>query len=743
MGITYFEKERIFKLDTPNTSYCMGIVDEEGFLGHAYYGRKIDSIQGIDELMGIYEHPSVPSKNDRDRLSFLDCFPTEYSSHGVGDYRESSARVKTLKGHSAVSFFYKSHTIFQGKKKLEGLPASFGSDEEVTTLEITMEDPVLDLLLVLSYSVFTDTDVIARSARFINQGKDPIRLEKAMSMCMDMENRDFDMITMHGCWARERRMDRRRITHGKHSVSSLRGESGHQEHPFMAILEHDASQIRGEVYGFSFMYSGNFRMMAECNQFNSVRMTVGIEPEDFSWNLKQGESFQCPEVLLTFSAEGLGGMTRAFHKVFMNHVIRSPYKHQNRPILINNWEATYFDFDEEKLLNIAKEASKQGIEMLVMDDGWFGNRFDDNRALGDWEVNEDKLKGGLASLVEKVNALSMDFGIWFEPEMISPESELYKAHPDWAIQIPGRRSGRARNQFVLDISRKEVRDHILDQMFKVLHSANIKYVKWDMNRPLSDLGSACLDAESQGELYHRYVLGMYEMQERLLKEFPNLLLENCSGGGARFDGGMLYYSPQIWCSDDTDAIERLRIQESTSMIYPLSTMGSHVSVCPNHSVGRNTPFDTRGYVALAGTFGYELDITAISEQERNMIKKQTQMYHRFAELVREGEYYRIASYQENLLYDCFQVVSKDRKETLVFYVQAIAEVSAKNRVVRLQGLRGDVMYRVYTCDMEEGTELLKACNRSFGGDLLMNAGMKIERQWGDFRGQILYLKNED
>lgn len=748
MGIVYLSEERLFKLDTPHTTYCIGIIDQEGFLGHAYYGGKIDDVRGISALMRINENPMTPQVNPRDRLSFLDSFPTEYSAHGVGDYRESSVRVRTVSGHSAVLLTYESHEIYRGKEALEGLPATFGGQEEVTTLAVTCRDKALGLRAVLLYSVFEDTDAIARSVRFYNDGGRPLYLEKAMSACLDLDNRDYDMITLHGSWARERHMDRRRVSHGKHAVSSLRGEPGHQEHPFLALPERTATQDRGDVYGFSLVYSGNFRMQAEMNQFDSIRVTAGIEPEDFSWKLAPGESFQTPEVILVYSGEGLGGMSRAYHDLYRKHLIRSPYRNKKRPILINNWEATYFDFDEKKLLDIAREAAGMGIEMLVMDDGWFGNRFDDNRALGDWQVNEEKLKGGLKKLVEGVNALGLEFGIWFEPEMISPESGLYQKHPDWAIAVPGRTPGLARNQYVLDVSRREVRDCILEQMFAVLHSANIKYVKWDMNRPLSDLGSAALEADRQGELYHRYVLGMYEMQERLLAEFPDLLLENCSGGGARFDPGMLYYSPQIWCSDDTDAIERLAIQEGTSLVYPLSAMGAHVSVCPNHAVGRNTPFETRGFVALAGTFGYELDVTGLSPEDREMVRRQTALYHKFNDLVREGDYYRIASYGDNHLYDCFQVVSKDKGESLVFYVQVLGEPNRHSRILRLRGLDETAVYHVYEADMQgqapgDGPEgMIKDTEKSYSGQLLQNGGMVLERMWGDFRAKLVWLKRQ-
>lgn len=744
MGIRYWEKERMFQLDTPNTSYVIGIADQEGFLGHVYYGKRLSGVEGAERLLRVDRPLEDWQVYNRDRLSFLDCFPMEYSGHGVGDFRESSIRVKDSGGHSAVLLTYRSHEIYQGKRKLEGLPATFGTKDEAATLAITCRDDAIGLEAVLEYSVFEDTDAIARSVRLTNLGKEPLVLEKVMSGCLDMDNRDFDMITLHGSWARERRIERKKLGHGVHSVSSLRGESGHQEHPFMALLESTATQTAGDVYGFHFVYSGNFIAQAQVNQFDSVRVVMGINPEDFAWTLCQGESFQAPEMILVYSGQGLGGMSRSFHDLYRRHLIRSPYRNKKRPILINNWEATYFDFDQDKLFDIAKEASQMGIEMLVMDDGWFGNRFDDNRALGDWKVNEEKLKGGLKALVDRVNGLGMDFGIWFEPEMVSPESELYRAHPDWAIAVPGREPGRARNQYVLDVSRREVRDCILDQMFRVLHSANIRYVKWDMNRPLSDLGSAALPAGRQGELYHRYVLGMYEMQERLLAEFPELLLENCSGGGARFDPGMLYYSPQIWCSDDTDAIERLRIQEGTALIYPLSTMGAHVSVCPNHAVGRVTPFATRGFVALAGTFGYELDVTKLSPQDKETVRRQVAMYHRFNDLVREGDYYRIASFGDNHLFDCFQVVSRDKKESLVFFVQVLGEVNQKSRIVKLQGLAGDRPYdlREVVMDGKDTQDIIRESGLSFGGDLLMNGGLVIDRPWGDFQARLFWLQEK-
>ncbi len=742
MAITYLEQERAFKLDTPNTTYLIGLVGSEGLLGHIYYGKKLHSAKGARLFLRTQEHPCTPDINTRDRVAILDALPTEYSGHGVGDFRESSVRVRDKNGNSGVQLTYLSHEIYKGKKPLEGLPATFGNEKEVTTLVITCEDRVLGLTARLSYSVFEDTDAIARSVCFENQGGDALYLEKAMSGCLDMDNRDFEALTLHGGWARERRMERRKLGHGRFSVSTLRGETSHQEHPFLALLTPGTTQESGEVYAFHFVYSGNFIAQAEISQFDTVRVTMGINPEDFCWKLMPGECFQTPEMIMVYSAAGLSEMTRSFHKLYRGHLIRSPYLHKKPPILVNNWEGTYFDFDEQKLIDIAREGAKLGIEMLVMDDGWFGERFDDNRSLGDWQVNERKLKGGLKYLVDQVNALGMKFGIWIEPEMVSEDSRLYREHPDWAFAIPGREPARSRNQYVLDISRKEVRDHIMDQVSAVLHSANVEYVKWDMNRPLTDLASAALPPDRQGEIFHRYVLGVYEMQQRLIREFPDLLLENCSGGGGRFDPGMLYYSPQIWCSDDTDAIERLAIQESTAMLYPLSTMGAHVSVCPNHTVGRVTPFETRGYVALAGTFGYELDVTKLSPEDAAMVKRQTAMYHRFNEMVREGDYYRIASWQENHLYDCFQVNDPQKEKALVFFTQVLNEPNRRSRILRLQDLQPDADYHIWQVDME-GEELLKDTGRTVNGSVLMQGGFLFERLWGDFQCRLLYLEKTE
>ena len=729
MAIKYNETTKSFQLDTKTASYVIGIVDAEGFVGHAYFGKKLGD-DDVTYLMRAGEHPFTPETNSRDRLSFLDCFPMEYPTGGVGDFRESAIVVRNSAGHRALQLTFDSYNSYKGKKALEGLPATWGSEDDTETLELVLTDKVLKVKAVLSYSIFDGIDAVVRSVKLVNEGEEPVFIERIMSASLDMDNREYDKILLTGSWARERHINRTPVNYGVQGMSSFRGEEGHQTHPFMALLDKNANEDNGEVYGINLIYSGNFLTLTDRGQFDTVRFMTGINPEGFCWKLLPGESFQAPEAVLVYSAGGLNGMSHAFHDLYRTHLIRGTYRDKKRPILINNWEATYFDFNTEKLLNIAREASKLGIEMLVMDDGWFGNRFDDNRALGDWIVNEEKLSGGLKYLVDEVNKLGMKFGIWLEPEMISPDSDLYRAHPDWAIQVPGRTGGLARNQYVLDMSRTEIQDYIFDLVAGILRSANIEYVKWDMNRPLSDIGSFALSAECQGELFHRYVLGVYRLQERLVTEFPHLLLENCSGGGARFDAGMLYYSPQIWCSDDTDAIERLSIQEGTALIYPLSAMGAHVSDCPNHAVGRVTPFETRGYVALAGTFGYELDVTRIPEEDRKMIPEQVAMYHKYNDLVRTGDYYRIASYRENHMYDCYMVVAKDKSEALVTFIQVMGRPNSHSRRILLKGLCPEKKYRM------EGDV------RTYLGSTLMQAGVLVENMWGDFKGKLIHITEE-
>lgn len=723
--IRFSEEYQCFKLDTPCTSYVMSVADGK-YLGHVYYGRKIYDMD-IGYLLRTGEPPFVPSVNQREKVSFLDSFPMEYSFGGTGDFRESCLDIRTKDGKEGLELIYETYRIIHGKPSLKGLPATWG--DSCDSLEIVMRDKATNLRVVLLYTSYSDVDVITRSVKIINKGIEPVFLNRVLSACMDMDEEEFQLLTLHGSWARERHLQKCDVKYGGYVTESLRGESGHQDHPFLALVSKDCTQTSGQAYGMHLIYSGNFIGKVQKNQFCQIRAVIGIHPEHFCWKLEPGESFQAPEAVLVYSDEGLGKMTRTFHDLYRNHLIRSPWKDRERPVLINNWEATYFDFDSDKLLEIAGEASKSGIEMLVMDDGWFGKREADNSSLGDWFVNVEKIKGGLKKLVDGVNKLGMKFGIWFEPEMISPDSELYRRHPDWVLKVNGREPALCRAQLVLDLSRPEVVEYVYGCISDILHSANIEYIKWDMNRPIADMGSGYLPEDRQGELIHRHNLAVYELQERLLQEFPELLLENCSGGGARFDPGMLYYSPQIWCSDDTDAIERLMIQEGTQLLYPLSAIGAHVSDCPNHITGRSTPFDTRGIVASTGAFGYELDVTKISEEDRNKIPQQIAWYKKYCSLIQKGDYYRIASYGDNRLYDCTEVVSKDKKYAMVTYVQVLAEPNVRSRKIKLQGLREEGVYRV--------------SGKTYRGGTLMYAGILIEPLRGDFQAKILEVCEEE
>lgn len=729
MAIKVSENGRLFTLQTKDSSYQM-FADDKNVLLHLYYGEKIgeENLSGLIFCtdMGFAGNPEEAGPN---RKYSLDTLPQEIPGSGVGDFRDDMIEIRHADGSFAADFRFDSFEILDHSYAIPGMPALYDTEEEKgETLVITMTEKASDIVLKLFYGVFEKENVITRAARLENHGTTAIELEKMLSFSMDLMYENYEMIYFSGRHAMERTAERIPVQHAKVEIGSTRGTSSHHYNPAVILCEEGAGETHGSCIGACLVYSGNFVAAAQKDQKNQTRFQMGIHPTNFCFHLEKGEAFDTPQAILSYSGTGLTKLSQQYHEIIREHICRGAYKHAKRPILINNWEATYFDFNTEKLIAIAKEAKKCGIEMLVMDDGWFGHRNDDNTSLGDWQVNEEKINGGLKHLVDEVNVIGLQFGIWFEPEMISPDSKLYEEHPDWAIALPDRTPCRSRNQFVLDLSRKEVRDYVYEAVASVLRSANIAYVKWDMNRQLTDLGSSFLDEQHQGELMHRYVLGVYELQERLMTEFPDLLLENCSGGGARFDPGMLYYSPQIWCSDDTDAIERLKIQEGTALIYPLSTMGAHVSDCPNHTVGRVTPFATRGNVALAGTFGYELDITKIPEEDRKLIPEQTAMYHKYNDLVREGDYYRIASYAKNHEYDCYEVVSKDKKEALVTFVQVLNRPNYHSRRICLKGLQPD---RNYQIEGDKGV---------YHGDTLMHAGINIPNMWGDFQSVLIHVK---
>lgn len=728
MGIFYNEKEKFFRLDAKDTSYAIKIAPCN-IPAHVYFGARLPD-SDLTYLLRLDENPFTPETNNRDKASYMDTLPFEYPTFGVGDYRDCALKIRDANGCSSCALEYRSHRIYRGKPSLEGLPATFADESEAETLELVCADPACGLEVTLIYTAFEDLDVITRSARFKNTSDKPIYLTKALSACVELDDCGYDMITLNGSWARERHIERAPLHHGKQLIDSVRGESSHQNNPFAALVSHNADEDSGAAYGFSLVYSGNFVAQAEVTQHKKTRFIMGINGTDFSWKLERGDSFQTPEAVMVYSDSGIGKMSRTFHDLYRRHLIRGEYRDKRRPILINNWEATYFNFTAEKLLDIAREASKLGIEMLVMDDGWFGHRDSDNSSLGDWFVYEKKLEGGLKKLVDEVNALGMKFGIWFEPEMVSPDSKLFREHPDWAIQVKGRELTLCREQYVLDYSRKEVRDYVYSMIKKILDSANIEYIKWDMNRQLTEVGSSALPADRQQELWHRYVLGVYDLMNRLTTDYPHLLLENCSGGGARFDPGMLYYSPQIWCSDDTDAVERLKIQHGTSLCYPCSAMGAHVSDCPNHTVGRSTPFSTRGHVAMVGTFGYELDVTRIPQQDKDAIPAQIAEFNKFNTLVRTGDHYRIGNVFEDNEWDAWLFVSKDKSEALFEFIQVLARPNQRSRRIKLKGLDKDRTYCVY----ENDTCVLQA-----SGAALMNAGVNVGGLWGDYQSKLFSI----
>ena len=716
MGIVC--KNHVFTLQTKSSTYQMK--EEGGFLFHNYYGPVIGDVDMSYLVCPMDRGFSGQPQEIVDRRFSLDTRLLEYSAYGTGDYRDYCLHAVYEDGSHVTDLRFVSYEVKEGKYALEGLPAMYQGEEKAETLEITLRDEYKNLEVVLYYGVFEDLDVITRACKIVNQSEEQVRLLRAYSMGLDFDNKDMDMLHFYGRHAMERKMERSPLQHGFQGVESRRGYSSHQQNPFVILCKQDANEEYGWCYGASFVYSGNFSIQAEVSQTDLTRLTVGIQDTQFEFHLDSGESFTAPEVILSFSENGLGQLSRNYHKAIRHNLCRGKYKTERRPVLINNWEATYFDFTPEKLVAIAKDAKELGIEMLVMDDGWFGKRDSDYSGLGDWFVNEKKLKGGLKNLVEEVNKAGMKFGIWFEPEMISEDSDLYRAHPDWALTVPGRSFTRARHQLVLDFSREDVRTYIFDRMCEILESANIEYVKWDANRHLTDVWSAKLPADRQGEVFHRYILGLYDFLEKLTQRFPDILIEGCSGGGGRFDAGMMYYHPQIWCSDDTDAIERLEIQYGTSFGYPVSTVGSHVSVCPNHQTGRSVSMKTRGIVAMAGTFGYELDITKLSEDDKEIVKVQVEEFKKYYDLIQNGDYYRLTDDGSKSPYVAWEFAAADQSEALLNVVVLRAKANPILHTVQVKGLKPDAVYRV------EGTE------EKYLGAALMNGGYPVPVLWDDY-----------
>lgn len=733
MAIVFHGDSKEFHIYNDYISYIIKILDN-GQLGNLYYGKRIHDRESFSYLLRG-KLRSLAAYVFEDEYSFsLQYTNQEYPAYGTTDFRYPAHEIKQENGSRITDFKYKSHIIYKGKKCLKGLPSTYVEDDnEADTLEIVLYDELIGTELVLTYTLYCSMPVLTRNARFIKTGSGRIVLQKAMSTSIDLPDSDFEMISLSGAWGRERYVKKRKLEHGIQGIYSMRGASSAEHNPFIALKRPNTDEISGEIYGFSLVYSGNHIAQAEVDTHNITRVLMGIHPDTFEWELKEGESFQTPEAVMVYSENGINRMSQVYHELYRKRLVRGYWRDRVRPVLINNWEATEMYFTEEKILRIAKTAKDLGIELFVLDDGWFGNRDNDKSGLGDWYVtNFKKLPGGIKGLADKIENMGMKFGLWIEPEMVNKDSNLYRNHPDWIIRTPGRGSSPSRNQYVLDFSRSEVVQYIYEMLSKLLHESKISYIKWDMNRYVTECYSLTKDASSQGKVFHEHILGVYSLYERLIKEFPYILFESCSSGGARFDPGMLYYSPQVWTSDDTDAIERLKIQYGTSMIYPISSMGAHVSAVPNKQIGRITPIETRANVAFFGAFGYELDLNLLSDEEKEKVKGQVEFYKFHRELIMSGDFYRISSpFESNIT--SWAVVSKDKKEALLGCYKALNSVNEGWKRLKIVGLDGSKRYMI---NGDAG--------RVYFGDELMNAGIVLEDEdfgQGD-AGSALYYMTE-
>ncbi|MBQ0066473.1 MAG: alpha-galactosidase [Firmicutes bacterium] len=750
MSIIFDKKTGIITMNTKNTSYQV-LINEHNFLLHLYYGQKIHNTN-MTYLYMMFDRACAGNPNEvyPSRTVSFNVLPQEYTGYGVGDFRVNSIALQNADGSYGVDFRYVKHEIKKGKYALPGLPASYDNGDEADTLIITIEDALTKMTVDLYYGVFEEKDMITRCAKIINNGQTPVTLHKASSMCIDFPYGKWDLINFHGKHALERQIERRHVSHAIETVGSTRGTSSHQQNPFIILTSQDATEDFGDCYGFMFVYSGGFKAEVERDQFDSTRVVMGIQDEAFTWDLKPECVFYTPEVIMTYTGNGLSSLSHNYHDFVRNNICRGKYKVARRPVLLNNWEATYFNFTDKKLVEIAKDAAGLGVELFVLDDGWFGVRDSDNSGLGDWYVNTDKIKCGLPELIRQINDLGLKFGIWIEPEMVNEDSDLYRAHPDWALRMPNRIPTRSRNQLVLDMSREDVIAYLYERMSELLRDNHIEYVKWDMNRSLSDLWSATLPAGRQGEVAHRYVLGLYKLMDQLTREFPDVLFEGCSGGGARYDAGILYYSPQIWCSDDTDPIHRLNIQYGSSFGYPISTVGAHVSASPNHQTGRSTPLNTRAVVAMNGTFGYELDPTELTEEEKEQIRYQIKKFKEYYHITQDGKYYRLSSIKDES-YEAWQFVSKDKTEALLDLVITSTQPNPTLINLKLKGLEEEAIYEIDSktlpdwgktfeivdIDMREDYIVKKEV---FSGSALMHGGYTYPWVIGDYPAIQIHLK---
>jgi len=738
MSIHVNEEHKLFHLQTAKTSYIFKIL-ENGNAGQLYYGPQIPVKK---------DYPNLASREERDCTNTLtvdqsdfqlELIKQEYAGLGKGDYRYPAYQITYPNGSRTSEFEYTGYEVADGKERLKSMPSAFDDQgDDSQTLTVTFKDELANLVLQLHYTVFEKEDVIVRSATFINRGQEAVTLDRALSLQLDLPDHDYDMLQFSGSWARERHLIRTPLRSGIQSIGSLRVASSHQQNPFFALARPHTDNHQGAAFGFNFIYSGNFIDSVEVDQFDTTRVLVGINPDDFGWKLANGESFQTPEAVMTYTSDGLNRMSQQLGAFYQDHLINQHFAHQDRPILINNWEATFMDFNEAKLMKIVEQADKLGIEMFVLDDGWFGHRDDDKSSLGDWFVDQKKFSNGISGFADRVHDQGMKFGLWFEPEMISVDSKLYEKHPDWMIATPGRQGTPARNQYVLDMTRQEVVDYLFEHMSAIIKQTKLDYIKWDMNRNITEMYGAKLPADQQLEFPHRYILGVYQLYARLTEAFPKVLFESCASGGGRFDLGMMYYAPQAWCSDDTDAVERIKIQDGTSYGYTQNMWGAHVSAVPNDQVGRLTSLDTRAAVAYFGDFGYELDITKMAADELATIKKQVAFYKQYRHLFQFGKFYRLDNPDTNNdnVYG-WQVVNEDRSEAILARFQILNGANPAYIRVYFAGLDPEVTYTV-----NDGQE-------RFSGAELMNAGYfvprimdrtKSEKDPSDFSSRLFIAK---
>lgn len=737
MAIKFYEESGQFHLYNDEISYIFKILKNKQ-LGHLYYGKRLTDIPDYGYLVEESRRDMAACPTEEDNFFSLESARQEYPTYGNGDVRYGAYELLWENGSNITEFEYRTHKIYKGKEKLKGLPATYVEDEnEAETLEVTLKDRRKNVKIVLCYTIFKDVPVLTKNVRFSNDSDEKITLLSALTSCVDFPDKDYVMIDLAGAWSRERNIRERKLDYGVQSVHSMRGCSSHQFNPFFALKRENTDEFQGEIFGFSFVYSGNFLAQAEVDNYDVTRVLMGIHPSGFQWELLRGEEFQTPEVVMVYSDQGMNYMSQIYHKLYRTRLARGVWRDQTRPILINNWEATYFDFDEEKILAIAKRAREIGVELFVLDDGWFGHRDDSTSSLGDWYPHLGKLPNGVKGLAEKINALGMKFGIWIEPESVNRDSDLYRNHPDWVMGDLNRNISQSRNQLLLDFSKKEVVDSIYEMMAKIFREVPVSYVKWDMNRNMSEVFSNGNDKSYQGKVRHKYILGVYELYDRLTTEFPEILFESCASGGARFDPGILYYAPQGWTSDNTDAIDRLKIQYGTSVVYPVSCIGSHVSASPNHQTFRNTSLQTRANVAYFGTFGYELDITKMTDEELDQMREQVVFMKLHRELIQKGTFYRLRSpFAGNET--AWIIVSEDLKEALVGYYRVLQPSNAPFSRLKLQGIGRNIKYSVNGEEEHFGDELMQI--GIITSDYAAGVWKKGREGQGDYMSKLYYLK---